>query len=222
LKKLFERQRLLGNPVGPNESPKLELPGLGNLRTVKTLEKIANKKDPVIVFLMDTKSNREWMSEVKDKCNMKNGFIFPSKGNSGGLVLLWKEEIMVDVKTYSHDHIDAWVNGGLTVGWWHLTRFYGNPETVKCPESWAKLKHLKGTSSLPWLVIGDFNKIMGLSKKEGGSIRLRRQMEQVVDTINMCGLHDVGFIGSKFTWIYQQANGTQIWERLDRALATPE
>ena len=162
------------------------------------------------------------MSEVKDKCNMKNGFIVPSKGNSGGLALLWKEEIMVDVKTYSHDHIDAWVNGGLTVGWWHLTRFYGNPETAKCPESWAKLKHLKGTSSLPLLVIGDFNKIMGLSKKEGGSIRLRRQMEQVVDTINMCGLRDVGFIGPKFTWIYQQADGTQIWERLDRALATPE
>lgn len=47
------------------------------------------------------------MSKVKDKCNMKNDFIVPSKGNSGGLALLWKEKIMVDVKTYSHDHIDA-------------------------------------------------------------------------------------------------------------------
>lgn len=47
------------------------------------------------------------MSKVKDKCNMKNGFIVPSKRNSGGLALLWKEKIMVDVKTYSHDHIDA-------------------------------------------------------------------------------------------------------------------
>ena len=66
-----------------------------------------NKEEPVIVFLMETKSNWEWMSKVKDKCNMKNGFIVPSKGNSGGLALLWKEKIMVDVKTYSHDHIDA-------------------------------------------------------------------------------------------------------------------
>lgn len=47
-------------------------------------------------------------------------------------------------------------------------------------------------------------------------------MEQFVDTINMCALCDVGFIGPKFTWIYQQADGTQIRERLDRALATPD
>ena len=100
------------------------------------------------------------------------------------------------------------MNGGLTVGWWHLTGFYGNPETAKQPKSWAKLKHLKGTSSLPWLVIGDFNKITSLLEKEGGSIRPRRQMEQFVNTINMYGLRDVGFIGPKFTWIYHRVDGT--------------
>ena len=148
--------------------------GLANPRIVKALEKVVNKEDPIIVFLMKTKSKRDWMEKLKEKCNMKHGLIIPSNGNSGGLAMMWKEEVKVDVKMYSHDHIDAWVDGGLDVGWWHLIGFYGNLETVKRPESWAKLKYLKGTLSLPWLAIGDFNEIIGLLEKEGGSMRPRK------------------------------------------------
>ena len=71
--------------------------GLRNLRLVKTLEKVVNKEEPIIVFLMETKSNRDWMNKVKYKCNMKQGLIVPSEGKSGGLALLWKEEIKVEV-----------------------------------------------------------------------------------------------------------------------------
>lgn len=38
----------------------------------------------------------------------------------------------------------------------------------------------------------------------------------------MCGLKDLGFIGPRFTWLYQKFDGTQICERLDRALATSD
>lgn len=45
-------------------------------------------------------------------------------------------------------------------------------------------------------------------------------MQRFVDTINWCGLRDLGFIGSKFTWLYQHKDGFQIRERLDRGFAT--
>ena len=70
--------------------------------------------------------------------------------------------------------------------------------------------------------MGDLNEIIGLSEKEGGCIRPRKQMVAFVSTIDHCGLCDLGFIGSKFTWIYQITSGVQIRERLDRALATLE
>ena len=63
---------------------------------------------------------------------------------------------------------------------------------------------------------------MGLSEKEGESIRPRKQMANFVSTIDHCGLCDLGFIGSKFSWLYQTTSGVQIRERLDRALATLE
>ena len=82
-----------------------------------------------------------------------------------------------------------------------------NPDTAKRPESWAKLKHLKGTSTVPWLTIGAFNEITGASEKEGDSDRLRQQMKNFIEAINFYGLWDLGFIGPKFTWIYQRADG---------------
>lgn len=86
--------------------------------------------------------------------------------------------------------------------------FYGNPDRSKRPESWAKLKSLKGTLLLPWLAIGDYNEITGLTKKEGGRARTRRQMENFTDAINHCGFREVAFTGSKYTWWSQRSDGT--------------
>ena len=86
--------------------------GLGNLRTVKALEKVVKNEDPNIVFLMETKSDREWMELVKDRCKMKRGLIVPSNGSKGGLAMLWKEGIKVDVKTFPRIILMLWLKEG--------------------------------------------------------------------------------------------------------------
>lgn len=50
---------------------------------------------------METKSNREWMEKVKERCKLKHGLIIPSGGSKGGLAMLWKDAITVEVKMYS-------------------------------------------------------------------------------------------------------------------------
>ena len=66
-------------------------------------------------------------------------------------------------------------------------------------ESWTKLKQLSNTSTLPWIVIDDFNEITGMFEKEGGSTRPRQQMMNFVNKINYCGLRDIGYVGLKYT-----------------------
>lgn len=151
---------------------------------------------------METKLDREWMENIRDQCGFKHGIIVPSIHRSGGLVLFWKDDIKVNLLKYSLSNIDVKVFGGERSGWWHLTGFYGNPVTAKRMESWSLLKHLSGLSQLPWLMIGDFNEIKNLSKKEGGASRPAQLMQRFVDTVNWCGLRDLGFIGPKFTWLY--------------------
>ena len=165
---------------------------------------------------METKSDIGWMEYVRDQCEFKNGLFVPSDGASSGLALLWRKEVTVRIHNYSSSHIDAFVDGGVD-GWWHLTGFYGNPETSRCYESWSLLKSLSNYSQLPWLVIGDFNELVGLPEKESGASRPTSQMERFKEVIDVCGLKDLGFIGPRFTWLYQKFDGTQIRERVSKA-----
>lgn len=104
---------------------------LGNLRTIKTLENVVLQEEPTIVFLIQTKLNLDWMVKLRDRCKIQHGLMVPSRGKSNGLAMYWKEGIKLDVQSYSPSHIDALVNGGRAVGWWHLTGFYGDPDTTK-------------------------------------------------------------------------------------------
>ena len=121
-------------------------------------------------------------------------------GGGGGLALLWKSSLKVDIQTYSPRHIDAViteVEGSLQ---WRFTEFYGEPETGKRGESWRSLEHLSGRLNLPWVVMGDFNEIMFAGEKLGGNSRPEWQMHQFCEVLNRCHLHDLGYIGSDFTW----------------------
>ena len=66
----------------------------------------------------------------------------------------------------------------------------------------------------------DFNDITRLNEKKGGRLRPYNQMKNFRDVLDECGLTDLGFVGSKFTWCKNFANGISVWERLDRAVGT--
>ena len=42
------------------------------------------------------------------------------------------------------------------------------------------------------------------------------------EALDECGLFDLGFVGSKFTWYKTYPDGGIVWERLDRAVCTME
>ena len=66
---------------------------------------------------METKADMEWMIMVRDRCKFKNGLIVLSEGKSGGLTLFWKEDVKLDVQTYSQSHIDVCRDGPRILSW---------------------------------------------------------------------------------------------------------
>ena len=143
--------------------------GLRNPRTVKALQKLVKQEEPILVFLIETKLNKEKFEKVKDQCNFKFSWVVPSEGRNGGLAFFWKEGIEFEILKADQSHIDTLVKGGVSTDLWHLTGFYRAPETSRRDESWALLKEIQDRSTLPWLVIGDFNELVSDSEKEGGS-----------------------------------------------------
>ena len=64
--------------------------------------------------------------------------------------------------------------------------------------SWKLLESLKWQCDMPWVVFGDFNKIVKSDEKLGWLERDARQMEMFRECLSECGLIDFGFCGAAF------------------------
>lgn len=105
---------------------------------------------------------------MKVKIDYANGFYVQREGKGGGLVLFWRKEVDLEIKSYSRHHIDAVVTEARLSFRWRLTGFYGHLEIHRRKESWNFLATLNNQFQLPWLCLGDFNEILLGEEKLGG------------------------------------------------------
>ena len=115
-------------------------------------------KDPFVVFLAETWTDKARLEQVQSRIQFKNLFVVPHCNKAGGLAIFWKEGFPLEVVKYSKNYIDSIINKGKDNAW-RFTGFYGEPDTTKIHEAWSKLRALKNLGSLPWLCAGDFNEI---------------------------------------------------------------
>ena len=78
------------------------------------MQKVVNQEEPILVFLIETKLNKEKAKKVRDQCNFKFSWVVPSEGRSGGLALFWKDGIEVEILEADQSHIDTLVKGGVS------------------------------------------------------------------------------------------------------------
>ena len=69
------------------------------------------------------------------------------------------------------------------------------------------------------MCIGNLNEIVEQGQKFGGALRRDSQMSQFRVALEDCGLSDLGYKVSKFTWTNCHQDGTFMKERLDRVVA---
>ena len=127
----------------------------------------------------------------------------------GGLAIFWKHDIDLSVDTYSPNHIDTIINQG-NEDEWRFTGFYGELEMKHHHVSWTALRRLNSRYSMPWVYAGDFNEITCVHEKWGGRPRPKRQKQEFRDILDECGLQDLGFVGSSFTWYRGHLKGYSV------------
>ena len=191
--------------------------GLGNRRAVGELVDIVQAKDPAIMFLLETWLDREHMEWVRCQLKFHWCFTVSNDGRRGGLAMLWRDEDVVWVDSFSNYHIDVIVHGH-TENAWRLTGFYGEPETSRRSEGWNMLRMLCSKPKLPWCVVGDFNELLEVSDKSGGVPRSHNLMQSFREVLDEGGFVDLRYTGPDFTW-HGRRRGELVWERLDRGVA---
>ncbi|KAA3488997.1 reverse transcriptase [Gossypium australe] len=161
----------------------------------------------------------KWMEKVRRSCGVSNGIDIDADGTRGSLSLAWKEDLIVTLRSFSKNHIDAMVKEGNSDAEWRFTGFYGFPYDSNKNDSWNLLRKLEEDKTHPWLVCGDFNEILYSSEKSGGIPRKERKMESFREVLEECQLEDIGYSGAWFTWERGNFAETNIRERLDRGVA---
>lgn len=73
--------------------------------------------------------------------------------------------------------------------------FFGHPGTNKRQSSWQLIEALHAQCVMPWVVYGDFNKILHLNEKLGWKERDANQIREFRENLSKCGLVHLGFVG---------------------------
>lgn len=191
--------------------------GICNDSTVQALKTLIQQKHPSLIFLSETKvRDKDYMNKLRFQIGYMNCEAVLSVGQFGGLALFWCDGLDVRFCSKSHHHVDVeiYASDGSSLCWC-LTGFYEHPSTSERYQTWDLLYSLGDESSLPWVVIGDFNELLHAGEKLGGPPRREGHMQLFLDVLSYNDLFDLGFVGPRFTW---QSGGVK--SRLDQAVAS--
>jgi exonuclease III len=98
--------------------------GLASAWAVRALLAIQKREKLDVFFLSETHLGNAKAGELRRKLHCDHFTIVESDGRSGGLLLLWRQDVSVRVQEVSECFIDVLIEDDVE---WRLTGIYGDP-----------------------------------------------------------------------------------------------
>uniref|UniRef100_A0A803PR19 Reverse transcriptase domain-containing protein n=1 Tax=Cannabis sativa TaxID=3483 RepID=A0A803PR19_CANSA len=193
--------------------------GLGNTWTFRFLVDLVIQKKPNFLFLCETLSNNIVLERLRVKLGFEGLYSVDSRGHSGGVAMLWRNNIEAQLLRYSTNFIDIQIESPNSTPW-RLTGLYGEPNREQRHHTWNLIRNLQQLSTLPWCIIGDLNNVTSHNDKRGGNNYPQRLIDGFNQTLSDCRLIDLDIVGYPFTWERGRGTPNLIEVRLDRALVS--
>lgn len=115
--------------------------GMASPAAVRALLDVQKQWGPDVCFLSETQLNAAKAEKLRRKLCMNSVEVVESAGASGGLVLYWKNSVVIEVLAKSKNFIDVKVGTNVDEAW-HLTGYYGEPKWEDKHLSWGYIKDL--------------------------------------------------------------------------------
>jgi hypothetical protein len=175
-----------------------------------------------VIFISETRSSKCTAADLNVRFNIHASFVVPSVGLSGGLWLMWSDEIHLDIKFSSRYYILALAVHIPTNIEFLLACVYGDPHHGSTDMIWNQIADFVSNNlGKPMVCLGDLNNIMHEKESYGANVNHNR-MRTFNNYVKQCGLFDLGFSGPAYTWTNMRFSSKPIFERLDRCLANAE
>ena len=177
---------------------------------------------PSIMVITETRVGGSRVEKIIEGLPFDGFITMETIGYAEGLWILWRSED-ADVKLLSatEPEIRATVKVCASNLSRLFTAIYASPRLAERRILWSNIEKVGQLHNLPWLMIGDFNEVLGGEDKFGGNqINLNRAIE-FKECLDSCNFVDLGFAGPKYTWTNKRQLSDLILERLDRCFANP-
>lgn len=155
------------------------------------------------------------MTELKSLAFENHYLVSPLTPGSGGLALLWKSDINIQINETSCNYIDTEITYKGTS--FSSLFVYGAPEQSNRQGVWDSLSRLRADRDNPWILMGDFNEITDNSEKAGGRERPESTFNAFRSFLSSCDLFDLKHTGDFLSWRGQR-HSHLVHCRLDRTL----
>lgn len=192
--------------------------GYGNRNTRTQLKDFIRSNDPDIIFLCETKTHFRKMKNYIRPLNSPNYRIINPIGLAGGLCLLWKDGLELEVVNETPQIINCVLKIDARTDKILLSCMYGLLNNDDRKVQWNFIQNTKNNFNCPWMLLGDLNFILDSSEKVGGQSVDQNQIDFAKNLVECAGLQEVAFSGNPFTWSNWRKGNSIIIERLDRAL----
>lgn len=175
-----------------------------------------------VIFVSEIKSSKVNSTDLAARFNMYDSYVVPSRRRSGGLWLMWTDDLQVSVHNASFYVILAKCVNRSSNQQFGLVCIYGDPYHRETNQIWDQVADfVYNNSSMPILCIGDMNELLYDMDKSSMNVN-RSRMNTFRALVKNCGLFDLGFSGPAYTWTNKRFSSNPIYERLDRCLVNAE
>ena len=169
---------------------------------------------------METKNPDSFVIKKTEQLKYDNRYLVSPVGHgAGGLILLWKQEINLQILSASPNCIDTCVTYEGKV--FYASFVYGDTNKPKRRELWDQLISLNYSRESPWFVTGDFNDLINNTEKEGGPERTEASFTDLRTFYSDGDLFDLPHTGDFLSWRGKREDYL-VRCRLDRAAANSD
>ena len=172
-----------------------------------------------VIFVSEVKTSKFSPHDLIENFSLQGCHVVRADGISGGLWLLWTEDVDIEVVKSSPNYILANVSFKCPRFVFRLVCLYGDPYHVRTNDIWSEVVAFVNVDNSPLFCMGDLNDLLNSDEKIGVAHPNYNRISSLRTIINNCGLFDLGYNGPAYTWTNRRFSSNPTFERLDRCLA---
>ncbi|XP_061338560.1 uncharacterized protein LOC133285366 [Gastrolobium bilobum] len=176
-----------------------------------------------MVVLMEPRISGSRAASIIRSLGFEEPIVEETVGFSGGIWVLWNNHsvsvnlvekssqfVMMQISIHDRPHF-------------LFMAIYASPRIKKRLELWEDLRRLQSVFNEPWLLAGDWNKIISAGEKKGGAPVDINRCKAFESVLEECNLINLGGSGPIYTWKGPKfAHLDRVYKRLDRAVANAQ